>query len=82
MMASNRRPGWWTGAFIAPTTNYCRRANTLAAYADVNKSALMPKLDAPHCYPAISHVVLGRVRKELHTSALPDIFLWESLHFH
>lgn len=32
------RPGWWAGAFIAPASNYCKRANTLAAYADVNKS--------------------------------------------
>ena len=31
------RAGWWAGAFIAPASNYCRRANTLAAYADVNR---------------------------------------------
>ena len=28
---------WWVGAFVAPASNYCARANTLAAYADVNR---------------------------------------------
>lgn len=36
-----KRPGWWAGAFIAPSTNYCKRANTLANYADVNKWDLL-----------------------------------------
>ena len=33
------RLGWWAGAFVAPASNYCKRANTLAAYGDVNKRA-------------------------------------------
>lgn len=32
-----RRQGWWTGAFLAHGSHYCARANTLAAYADVNR---------------------------------------------
>ena len=33
------RLGWCAGAFVAPASNYCKRANTLAAYGDVNKQA-------------------------------------------
>lgn len=47
------RLGWWAGAFIAPASNYCKRANTLAAYGDVNKYTLSQS-PPPSFHPAFS----------------------------
>jgi translation initiation factor eIF-2B subunit gamma len=35
---------WGCAAFVAPAGAYCRRANTLAGYADVNRDAASPEL--------------------------------------
>jgi hypothetical protein len=39
-------PGWLCTAYVAPEGSYCRRANTLGGYADVNRDAVTPEFAA------------------------------------